>query len=114
MPGLLRPERTDLMGKPSRVTAEDVPAIGDDSRTVPQQTIAAGAVPVVSLARHSENIPPLLQSVINGDQRSGASITTVPRHSPLMIRLRTGKWVRSWGVPGGYSERITPRTPISS
>ena len=45
---------------------------------------------------------------------AGASRTTVARQRPLMIRLRTGKWLPMCSVPGGYSERITPRTARSS
>ena len=44
---------------------------------------------------------------------SVASTTSTPRDSPLIRRLRRGKWSRSGGVPGANSEMIAPRVAIS-
>ena len=72
------------------------------------------------LARYSRRYSPSRPwsrarlAVMSAPLRRGASTTITPTLRPLMIRLRWGKCSAMCSVPGGYSERITPRAAMSS
>ena len=117
--GLLHLDVPDLVGKSGGVVAQDVPDVGDEPRAVPDEQVAPLTAGVAHEPGQGEDVPALVQGTVGGDERAaallaGASRTTVARQRPLMIRLRTGKWLPICSVPGGYSERITPRTARSS
>ena len=55
-----------------------------------------------------------MRAVIIDPDLNAASITTIPRDSPEMMRLRLGKW-RAWGArPIGISDRRKPICAASS
>jgi len=55
-------------------------------------------------ANTSRPCSPARRAVIRLPERSAASITSTPRASPAMIRLRRGKLCSSGGVPRGNSD----------
>ena len=53
-------------------------------------------------------------AVIREPEPADASTTTTARARPLMIRLRSGKWNASGGVPGGCSVSTKPDSAMAS
>ena len=86
---------------------EDVIGAFDEFGAAPDQRMTAPGKRIVDRTRDGKHLASLRAGLSEPLWRA-ASTTSVPRHRPLIIRLRRAKLALIGGEPGGYSLTSAP------